>query len=287
MNNLKLDLQPVEVCQHIDRKTFQERYLKPNKPVVMKDYSANWAAREKWSFDYFKSRYPDLMVPVYGEAFADTGKSYTSTDDKMLFGDYLDLIANTPTELRMFLFNIFKHIPDLCQDFTYPDIVDYYVKNHPFMFFGGATSKVDAHFDLDLSHVFLTQFHGKKKVILFGPEYSTHLYRHPLTVSCNVDLGNPDFNKYPKLLDAKGYECEISDGETLFIPSGHWHYIYYVDGGFSLSLRARTASLPRLALAGFQMFNLLVVDYNMSRILGAKRWYAMKEQMAIKRAARL
>ncbi len=286
MSNLTLNLQPVEVCEHIDRKHFQEHYLKPNKPVVMKNFSADWAAKNKWSFDYFKARYPDLMVPVYGEAFADTGKSYTSTDDKMLFGDYLDLIANTPTQLRMFLFNIFKYIPDLCQDFIYPDIVDHYVKKHPFMFFGGATSKVDAHFDLDLSHVFLTQFYGKKKVILFGPEYSTHLYRHPLTVSCNVDLGNPDFNKYPKLLEARGYECEINNGETLFIPSGYWHYIYYVEGGFALSLRARTG-LPRLALAGIKMFNLLIVDYNMSRLLGAKRWYAMKEQMAIKRASAL
>lgn len=287
MNTLELNLQPIEICDHIDRATFQERFLKPNKPVVMKNFSGSWPAKDKWSFDYFKSRYPDLMVPVYGEAFADTGKSYTSTDDKMLFSDYLDLIASKPTQLRMFLFNIFKHIPDLCQDFNYPDIIDYYVKKHPFMFFGGATSKVDAHFDLDLSHVFLTQFHGRKRVILFGPEYSTHLYRHPLTVSCNLDLGNPDFQKYPKLLEAKGYECEINNSETLFIPSGYWHYIYYVEGGFALSLRARTSSLPRLALAGIQMFNLLVVDYNMSRILGAKRWYAMKEQMAIKRAAKL
>ncbi|MFA6036538.1 MAG: cupin-like domain-containing protein [Legionellales bacterium] len=221
------------------------------------------------------------------KGISNTGKSYTSTDDKMSFGDYLDLISTKPTQLRMFLFNIFKHIPDLCQDFNYPDIVDYYVKKHPFMFFGGATSKVDAHFDLDLSHVFLTQFFGKKRVVLFAPEYSTHLYRHPLTVSCNVDLGNPDFDKYPKLLDAKGYECEISDGETLFIPSGYWHYIHYTEGGFALSLRARATHISKLARAGFQMFNLLFVDYNMSRLLGAKRWYAMKEQMAVKRANKL
>ncbi len=286
MTTLKLNLQTVDICENIDRTHFQEHYFKPNIPVVMKNYSADWAAKHKWSFDYFKSRYPDLMVPVYGEAFADTGKSYTSTDDKMLFGDYLNLIATEPTALRMFLFNIFKYIPDLCQDFTYPPIVDAYVKKHPFMFFGGATSKVDAHYDLDLSHVFLTQFYGRKRVILFGPEYSTHLYRHPLTVSCNVDLGNPNFTQYPKLSEAKGYECEINDGDTLFIPSGYWHYIYYIEGGFALSLRART-SLPRLAVAGIKMFNLLIVDYNMSRILGAKRWYAMKEKLAIRRASKL
>ncbi len=286
MNTPKLNLQAVPVCEHMTREHFQKNYLKPHIPVVMKNYSANWPAKHKWSFDNFKSHYPDLMVPVYGEAFADTGKSYTSTDDKMLFGDYLDIIATKPTQLRMFLFNIFKYIPSLCEDFNYPDIIDSYVKKHPFMFFGGATSKVDAHFDLDLSHVFLTQFYGRKKVILFGPEYSTHLYRHPLTVSCNIDLGNPDFNKYPRLLEAQGYECEINNGDTLFIPSGYWHYIYYIEGGFALSLRARTA-LTRLPLTGLKMFNLLVLDYNLSRLFGTKRWYAMKENIALKRASKL
>jgi len=287
MDGPKLNLQPVEVRETISRADFQDQFLKPNKPVLMKNFSAGWPAMQKWNFDYFKKRYPGLMVPVYGEAFSNTGKSYTNTDNKMPFSEYLDLIATKPTELRMFLFNIFKYIPDLCQDFTYPDIINHYDKKHPFMFFGGATSKVDVHYDLDLSHVFLTQFLGKKKIILFGPENSPYLYRHPLTVSCNIDIGNPDFAKYPKLADAKGYECTVNHGETLFMPTGYWHYIYYEDGGFALSLRSRPPNPFRLALAGIKMFNLLIVDYNLSKLLGGKRWYEMKEKMAIQRALKI
>ncbi|MFA6036539.1 MAG: hypothetical protein WC748_00285 [Legionellales bacterium] len=69
MNTAKLNLQPVEICDNIDRSIFQKNYLKPNIPVVMKNFSATWPAKEKWSFDYFKSCYPDLMVPVYGEGY--------------------------------------------------------------------------------------------------------------------------------------------------------------------------------------------------------------------------
>lgn len=279
-----LNLQPIEVRENITREDFQENFLKYNKPVVMKNFSANWPAKEKWSFEYFKNGHADLMVPVYKEAFANTGQSYTSTDNQMRFGDYLDLIANEPTQYRMFLFNIFKHIPDLCNDFNYPDITDHYLKKFPFMFFGGATSWVDVHYDLDLSHVFITQFHGKKRIVLFGPEYSTQLYRHPLTVSCNVDIGNPDFNRYPKLAEAKGYECVIDNGDTLFMPSGYWHYIYYMEGGFALSLRSQPSSWLRRLHGLWNIFNLTVVDHNISRVLGAKRWYDMKERMAIKRA---
>lgn len=287
MNESPLNLQPVERRESITKAEFQRDFVKLNKPVVLDNYSKNWPAREKWTLAYFKNRYPDLMVPIYKEAFATSGQSYTHTNDKMRFADYLDLIASEPTHLRMFLFNIFKHIPDLCHDFDYPNIVDHYIKRYPFMFFGGATSYVDIHYDLDLSHVFLTQFHGKKKVILFGPEYSDYLYRHPLTVSCNIDFSNPDFKRYPKLLEAKGYECEIDNGQTLFIPSGYWHYIYYEEGGFALSLRARPGSISRLLLALYKMFKLTILDYNISRILGAERWYAMKENMAVRRAKRL
>jgi ribosomal protein L16 Arg81 hydroxylase len=152
------------------------------------------------------------------------------------------------------------------------------------MFFGGATSKVDLHYDLDLPHIFITQFIGKKKIILFAPEYSKHLYRHPFTVSCNIDLEHPDFLRYPKLCQAEGYECEINNGETLFMPSGFWHYIYYEEGGFALSLRARPMSPTYLLRSGLKIFNLLCLDYGISRLLGAKRWYDIKEKMAVAKA---
>jgi len=240
-----LKLKPIEVRGRMTRQTFQDEFERPMKPVIMKDYSASWPAREKWNFEYFKKHHPDTMVPVYKEAFSNTGKSYMSTDNKMRFAEYLDLIASEPTEYRMFLYNIFKHIPDLCKDFNYPTIIERYLMKHPFMFFGGATSAVDVHYDLDLSHVFLTQFTGRKRVVLFAPKYSDYLYRHPLTVSCNIDIGNPDFERYPQLQNVTGYECVLEAGDTLFIPSGYWHYVYYIDGGFSLSLRARPGNISR------------------------------------------
>ncbi|OGT29945.1 MAG: hypothetical protein A3E87_09415 [Gammaproteobacteria bacterium RIFCSPHIGHO2_12_FULL_35_23] len=279
-----LNLIPIPISEEISREEFQKGFAKPNKPVVLKNYSLGWPARKKWTFEYFKSQHADLMVPVYKEAFANSGTSYTSTDNKMLFGDYLDLIATTSTHYRMFLFNIFKHIPSLCNDFFYPDIIDRYLTKYPFMFFGGATSWVDVHYDLDLSHVFLTQFYGKKRVILFGPEYSNYLYRHPLTVSCNIDIGNPDFECYPRLKEAQGYECTLDSGDTLFIPTGYWHYIYYLEGGFALSLRARPDSLTKRLLSGVKIFNLTILDHHISRFLGVQRWYNMKEKMAVNTA---
>src|SRR5207244_128654 len=99
---------------------------------------------------------------------------------------------------------------------------------------------------------------GRKKIILFAGEYSTLLYRHPLTVSTNVNIAKPDFLTYPKLMHAKGYECILQPNETLFMPSGYWHYIYYMDTGFSLSLRAQTSQWTRRLCGLMNIFNLVV-----------------------------
>ena len=114
----------------------------------------------------------------------------------MRFDDYLNLIQKEPTDLRLFLFPVFKHKPELLKDFGYPDIVKGYIKI-PFMFFGPPKSIVRMHQDIDMSNVFLTQFHGRKRVYLFAPDQSTLLYRLPFNVHSTVDVDNPDYEAYP------------------------------------------------------------------------------------------
>jgi hypothetical protein len=282
-----LDLQPIERSDNPSREHFQKHFYQPQKPVVLTRFSQNWPAVEKWTLDYFKNQHGNILVPIFEEAFANTGQSYTSADNKMRFGDYINLIQHEPSKLRMFLFNIFKHVPNLCNDFTYPNIIDNYLTKHPFMFFGGESSLVDVHYDLDLSDLFLTQFDGRKRVVMFEPKYSTHLYRHPLTVSSNVDIREPDFNRYPKLVDAKGYECILERGETLYMPRSYWHHVEYLDGGFSLTLRSLPKNPLTRAKSLWKIFNLTIMDHQLSNLLGAKRWYNTKEKIAVNRANRL
>ena len=93
------------------------------------------------------------------------------------------------------------------------------------MFFGGAGSRVFLHFDMDLSHVFITQFKGRKRVILFDNKYSEALYKLSFMVQRYIDPEQPDYNKYPGLKNVEGYETILEDGETLFMPSGIWYYM--------------------------------------------------------------
>ncbi|MCY7330278.1 MAG: cupin-like domain-containing protein, partial [Saprospiraceae bacterium] len=134
----------------------------------------------------------------------------------------------------------------------------------------------------DMSHVFLNQIYGRKRVILFAPDQSRLLYRHPFTVASYVDVNRPDFGRYPALAFAKGYEVTLEPGETVYIPSGYWHYIEYTDGGYSISLRS-FGSIPARMRGLANIATHYVVDKGLNRLIGPS-WRKMKERMAERRA---
>jgi hypothetical protein len=127
----------------------------------------------------------------------------------------------------MFLFNIFKACPELCDDFSTHTIMDGFIKQFPFMFFGGQGSHVALHYDIDMSHVFLNQIYGRKRVVLFSQEQSKLIYQHPYTVASYIDVNNPDYQKYLLLKKWRGMIsccsqerlclCQVGTGITLNI----------------------------------------------------------------------
>jgi hypothetical protein len=280
-------LAPVERVRGLDRKTFVNEFIKPGRPVVLEDYAENWPAKNKWTFDYFRQVAGANVVPLYDNSKVDYTKKVNEPIATMTLSEYLDILQKEPTELRIFLYNIFSHAPELCGDFSVPDFAPNVLSRFPMMFFGGANSRVFMHFDIDMSHVFHTHFAGRKKAILFDYKYGDLLYRVPFAVHSNedIDIENPDVDKWPGLKHVQGYEADLGHGDTLFMPSGMWHYMKYLDGSYSLSLRALNSS-PLTKLKG--VYNVIVMRQidNLARKIGGQGWIDYKDRWSIQRAAR-
>jgi hypothetical protein len=276
-----LNLAPIEKVSGLTRRDFEEEYLKKNKPVVFTDLVADWPATDKWTFDWLRTHHGHIRVPVFDNDFRKPGKNYLVPKRTMPFGEYLDTIEAGPTDLRMFLFNIFKYVPEMVHDFSMPDITDGWLKAYPMMFFGGEGARVDLHYDLDCATVFITQFQKRKKVILFAPDQADYLYQHPFTVQSELRLDQPDLEKYPALKKAQGLETTLYHGETLFMPHLYWHFIYYLDGGFSLSLRRH--NWYTRGRGAYNIARHLILDKGMNYMLGEK-WETYKSKLAQKRA---
>ena len=104
----------VDRVDGITREEFQEKYMKPQRPVIVKHfYGADAPLYKKWNFDYFKQELGDIEVGIYdaeGTKRQDD-RSYKGAPDTMKFGDYLDMVQAGPTSRRLFLFNVLNINP--------------------------------------------------------------------------------------------------------------------------------------------------------------------------------
>ena len=274
----------VDVVENITSTEFDEKYLKPQIPLIIKGLADKYPAGRKWTIDYIREVCGDVMVDMYDNNNKNSESAYTRPDLKMKFSDYIDTIVESkPTTLRMFLFDMFKSKPQLRNDFPCPEIFRGIMGKIGFMFFGAKGIKVRIHQDMDMSNVLLTQFYGRKKVVLIDPKYSRLLYKLPFNTHSLVDLDAPDYEKYPGLKYIETYECTLEHGDSLFMPSGYWHYITYLDGGFSVSYRKMAHSLAWKARGFLSLCVYMPFDKLMNKVIGS-RWLSLKERIAIARA---
>jgi len=118
---------------------------------------------------------------------------------------------------------------------------------------------------------------------MIAPEYSALLYKLPLNTHSLVNLDEPDYKKYPGLAYVKCYECILEPGDSLFMPSGYWHYITYLDGGFSVSYRKMALGLKTKIQGFLNVFIYMPLDKILNFVIG-KNWLRYKENKAVKRA---
>lgn len=251
-------LRPIDIVDTISAADFAENYLKPRRPLIIKGLTKDWPAVQKWTPEYLKEVVGKKVVPLYDNSKADPSKPINARAAEMPFDEYIDLIRSQPTELRIFFFNIFKQAPQLINDIILPkDLMGGFIESMPAMFFGGSNSVTFLHYDIDLPHIFHTHFGGRKHVILFENKWKRRLYCLPNATYAleDYDVLNPDKEKFPALEGVEGIEAFLEHGDTLFMPTGYWHWMKYLDGSYSLSLRAWDASFTRKAAS---LYNLAI-----------------------------
>jgi len=279
-------LRPVDVVSNISGEEFKEKYFDPQVPVIIKDLVKDWSAYTKWNWDYFKEIVGDKKVGIYNNVKSDAYTPVNKADDYTTFGEYIDMIRRGPAAWRIFLFNIFNHAPQLTQDFTWPDdLAKGFVKRVPMLFVGGQGSITHMHFDIDLSHIFHTQFMGRKRVLLFPYSEQHKLYRKPFEVLSIADFSNYydaeksklDTKQFPAVKFANGYDITLSHGDTLFMPGGYWHHMEYLDSAFAMSLRALNNTVSGKLKGAWNLLGMRSIDTLMKKTAPVK-WYDWKKK---------
>jgi hypothetical protein len=289
-----MQLTSVDRVENISTEDFRKNYYLPLKPLVISGMAKKWPAYSKWNWDFIKAIVGNVKVGVYNNIKSDAYTPINTADDYMQFGDYIDMIRKGPAEWRIFLFNLFEHAPAMIHDFDWPEqYCRGFVKKFPMLFTGGQGSITHMHFDIDLSHIFHTQFIGKKRILLFPHEEQHKIYRKPWEVLSMVNFekyydaekNKLDYDRFPALKLAKGYDLVLDHGDTLFMPAGYWHHMEYVDGGFAMSLRALQPGISGKIKGAWNLFGMRHLDTLMKKTAPAW-WYNYKKGKTFSEASR-
>lgn len=289
-----MQLKPVPTFDSLSPEIFKREYYEPGQPVVIKNLAKEWPAYDKWNWDYFKQLVGDKKVPLYNNVKSDAYTPINTADDYKTFGEYIDMIKAGPAAWRIFLFNIFDHAPQLINDFKWPEnYMKGFIKKYPMLFTGGQGSITHMHFDIDLSHILHTQFSGRKRVLMFPFKEQHKLYRKPYEVLSLADFskyyeqnGSPDYEKFPALKLAEGFDFILEPGDTLFMPAGYWHHMEYLDSGFAMSLRALQPTFAGKLKGMWSLIGMRNIDTLMKKT-APQWWYKRKEKKVYENAARV
>ena len=281
---MKLNLKEIDRVENISKNDFIKNYFKPQKPVVIENAIADWPAFTKWSLNYMKEVAGHKTVPLYDDRPVSYKDGFNEPHANMKMSNYIDLLKKEPTKYRIFLWNILKEVPELQDDFKYPDFGLKLMKGLPMLFFGGRDSYTFMHYDIDLANIFHFHFEGQKQCILFPQTQNKYLYKipHSLITREDIDFANPDFDQWPALQNANGFVTTLTHGNVLYMPEGYWHYMRYLTPGFSMSLRAIARNPKNLSLAFYNVFILRHFDNLMRKIKG-QEWIDYKNNQAILR----
>ncbi|MEL0456438.1 cupin-like domain-containing protein [Flavobacteriaceae bacterium SZ-1-7] len=228
----------IEETTNFDSNNFKKFYLNKNKPVVLKGYGHDWAAKEKWTLDFLA----DLEVesPVSLEIGANNQKETNFVRENLK--TYIEsIIKNEYRDKKdiayLTLFNIFDRFPHLKDDVDLSILTKFTKRNNIYAWIGPEGTITGLHYD-SLNNL-LAQVMGRKLVVLVAPKDNKNMYisdKFELgATSSEVDINNYDESKHPKFKEVKFFSVVLRPGDVLFIPKKWWHYVKSLDTSISIS----------------------------------------------------
>jgi hypothetical protein len=226
------------------RADFERKYVKQNRPVIIRGVASRWPAFESWTPEYLQSVAGDVDVQAFFDADSNFHRWYSngqSAHHPMKFGELVGKLNGDPPDTRYYMV---EYALDRISDAFLKDLdLSEYTLGHPSkatpspMLFMGHDTAMPMHYHTN-TEALLAQLHGTKTVTLYSPEQFSYLYPRPLNAPSftfsQIDWREPDAERYPKIKRSKALKFILHPGEILFIPVHWWHFTTVK--GFQLSV---------------------------------------------------
>lgn len=216
-----------------NRRGFYEAIEANNKPIILVDAMKGWPAAEKWTFDWFATKYGDVSVPVEWlryNARSTGGVERVGRVRAMPLREYVATLKSRGSEDPGYLIgnDLFHILPELHRDVRFNEYAVQRRLTEQLFFMGPRGAFTQLH--LDRAHNLHAVMVGRKQWQLYAPEREVDLkpttLSHPWSVMSAHDL-TPHGGKAEQLPAGQvpDYDFVLEAGEILYLPYGWWHRV--------------------------------------------------------------
>ncbi|OFD69124.1 cupin-like domain-containing protein [Bacillus mycoides] len=225
----------IDKVDSITDKEFLTNYALKSKPVLLTGIIDNWKATKEWSFDYFKEKYGDTIITIH------TCRPPTNTElYETSLGEYIDYIKKGDFEDNPWYcdWTFTENTPEISEEYqaitafgdNWIDNIPKGILNEPkWIYIGPKGSGTSLHIDFCMTSAWNAVIVGQKKWAFFSPDQAPYLY------DGEVDVFNPDFEKFPLFKKAQPIIVTQKAGEVMYTPSGWWHQVVNEESGISIT----------------------------------------------------
>lgn len=229
----------IQRVDNISHQEFIKEFYEPGIPVVFKNAASVWKAKGLFTPDWFRANYGERKLEK-------GGKTYTMKEA-------MDLVeASTESNPAPYplKYNISKELPELLPlidplnlNYALPNWLEskWFKKGYwgsaTELFIGGPGGKFPyLHLDYYHLNAWITQLYGDKQFTVFPRGQEEFLYpKADDPWRSEVNIFEPDYDKFPLYKNATPINFTVGAGETLFIPFGTWHSAYSLTATISVA----------------------------------------------------
>ncbi|PRX56390.1 cupin-like domain-containing protein [Flagellimonas meridianipacifica] len=227
----------LEECSKPTKDFFNQNFGFKNRPVLIKDVANSWDAFSKWNSSFFRKHYGDKKVDARDVLSKDRKiKKFTLED---YLATALENIDGQEGKFPYYLIDCQIHLnTPLENDYIVPDYFKCWYRSIKsrkirhilsWLYIGGANTFSNVHMDIWDTSAWNAVISGRKLWLFYDESQTDLLYEG------KVNPFYPDYNRYPKLKDARPVVCIQKPGEIVFTPSKWWHAVYNIQSGISLT----------------------------------------------------
>jgi hypothetical protein len=257
---------PIPRVSRISRANFHSEFLTGiGRPVIVTDAMDDWAAKSKWTFEFFSRTYPSAPVIANSPFFLENMSGLSPVKAQLNLRDYVEYVINPGTPPRCHYmqgswealqsngiplyapgYRVFSMHPELRSDLSpspyfaddflvrLPGYLQQVIEQLPspihYLFFAPEGAVAFLHTDFWETHAYLAQLVGRKFCILFSPQDAENLYFGRV-----LDPVYCDTRQFPMFSDAIPYCGELRAGDLIFIPSGWYHFVVTMSASLTFS----------------------------------------------------